>query len=216
MSDDQLPETPPPATPPAAVAQQPAAAAITPEVQALITAEAERVRNATWAEARRTIAGKKSTSTATPSNASIPIPQAPPAADDVTSILALRDAFDDVAGDLPIKSSQRSLMREAVMRDRPADMGAYVNRYVERAGWSTAAPAAPQPAVPVSPSVPATPAVPSTLRAPPPPTPVVTDSTPILSMSDTDRERLVERIGIDEFNKRLMPELARTRVRIAQ
>jgi len=196
------------AAPPPAPATPPA---LSPEIEALI---AERVRvasDAAAAAARRAEQAK-----ARPAAAPAHAPQPPaPAPDDVTAILALRDAFDDVVGDLPIKSAQKSLLRENVMRDRPEDVASYVARFAERAGWNTAPPSAPQPAAPALPSnaTPA-PAVPSTLRAPPPPTPTVTDSTPILSMSPEARESYRERIGNDAYVAKLGTELVRTRVRL--
>jgi hypothetical protein len=209
MTDPNAPTDPATASQPGAAA--PAAfdpASLPPEAVAYFEAEKRKASDAAAAAARRDAAGK-----AKPATAPTLTPAAPPAAaDDVTAILALRDAFDDAAGDLPLKASQRSLMREAAMRDRPQDMSAWVSRYVERAGWSSAGSPAPQPAVPGVPAVTPAPAVPATHRAPPPPTPAVTESTPILSMSPVDREALVARIGVDEFNKRLMPELVRARV----
>lgn len=206
-------ETPPTASQPGAAA--PAAfdpSALSPEAIAWFEAEKRKASDAAAAAARRAEQEKAKPRPTTTTTASPPA--SPPAADDVTAILAMRDAFDDAVGDLPIKSTQKALLRESVMRDRPADVAGYVTRFAERAGWNLAAPAVPQPAVPASPSVPAAPAVPSTLRAPPPPPPAVTDTTPILSMSPGDREALVQRIGVEEFHKRLMPELVKTRVRL--
>lgn len=215
MADTETP------TDPTIIASQPGAAApaafdpsaLPPEAVAWIEAEKRKASDAAAAAARK--AAEAKAKPATHSTPAAP-PANPPAADDVTAILAMRDAFDDAVGDLPIKSTQKALMREAVMRDRPADVPGYVARFAERAGWNTAAPSAPSSTASTSPapvSQPA-PAVPSTLRAPPPPTPVVTDSTPILSMSPGDREALVQRIGVDEYVKRLNPELVKARVRL--
>jgi len=213
--DDQPTEPTTTASPPGPAA--PAAfdpSALPPEAIAWIEAEKRKASDAAAAAARKAALGKGSPAPA-------PTPPAPqPAAsgaDDAIAILALRDAFDDAIGDLPIKSTQKSLVREAVMRDRPTDVSAYVSRFIERAGWNSAAPAAPQPAAPAAPApAPQAPAVPSTHRAPPPPAPVFTENTSILTIASGGNfaavDRLVEELGVDKFNERLMAELKRTKV----
>lgn len=208
---------PDPATPtePVAVASQPGPAApaafdpsaLSPEAIAWIDGEKRRASDAAAAAARREVTGK-----ARPA-ASAPAPQpSAPVGDDAASLLALRDAFDDAIGDMPIRSAQKSLVREAVMRDRPQDVAGYVGRFAERAGWNSTAPAVPQPAAPAAPAQPIPPAIPATHRAPPPPTPTESDATPIHLRSIPEREALVARIGHEEFAKRLMVELRNVRV----
>lgn len=216
MADDQTPTEPNPN------ASQPGAAApaafdpstLPPEAIAWFEAERRKASDAAAAAARRAEQEK-----AKPRSAPNPTPPAsPPAADDVTAILAMRDAFDDAVGDLPIKSQQKALMREAVMRDRPADVAGYVARFTERAGWNTAGQPAPQPAAPASstPVTPQAPAVPATHRAPPPPAPVFTENTPLLSIATSGNfaaiEKLADDLGVDKFVERLLLEAKRTRV----
>lgn len=217
MSDDQLPETPPPATtPPAALAQQPAANPLElPEVKAAIAAAAEHARNATWKQARETVKSK-SNGTA-PSTEPPPAPQpAAPAANDVTAILALRDAFDDVVGDMPIKSSQRSLVREAVMRDRPPIVAEYVARFAERAGWSApTTPTAPTSTPSAAPSAPAAPAAhPVTASAAPSSPVTVTDDVPLIQRSEADRQAFLKTHGIVAYTNRMRDEVRNNGARI--
>jgi hypothetical protein len=212
-------------TDPTAAASQPGAAApaafdptaLPPEALAWFEAEKRKASDAAAAAARRAVEQKAKPAAPAPTVPPASQP-APSGSDDALAILALRDAFDDAVGDLPIKSTQKSLVREAVMRDRPADVSAYVTRFVERAGWNPAASSAPpQPAVPAA-TVPApqAPAVPSTHRAPPPPAPVYTENTSILTIAQSGNfaaiDRLVEELGVDKFNERLSAELKRTRV----
>lgn len=145
---------------------------------------------------------------------------------DALALIELRDAFDDAVGDLSLKAKQRALLRTSVMRDRPADVGAYVAKFVDDAGWSMSTTTPTQAtSAPVAQAAAATaqPAHPVTDRSPPPPSYVVTESTPLLQMKPHDRDaalaKLVAQHGVDKGNamyvERYMAELTRDRVRVA-
>lgn len=102
---------------------------ITPEIQALIDAAVTTAKNAAFADARRTFEGKQKPKSEPK--------QEPPNADDASSLLALRDGFDDATAELKLTKGQRQLLREAVMTKRPSEVDGFVTDYVTRAGWIT-------------------------------------------------------------------------------
>lgn len=125
----------PPPAPPAAPAEQPAAPQITPEVRALIEAESKKAKDAAFAEARRLFEGKNRNEPKPPNGKN-----ETNNADDPSSLLALRDAFDDATSELKLTKGQRQILREGVMRERPGDVESFVSTFVERAGWTPAGP----------------------------------------------------------------------------
>lgn len=160
-------------------------------------------------------AGKNGTAAAAPVK---PDGEKPPAAapqqQDVHAILALRDAFDDAMGDTPLKATQKALLRENVMRDRPDDVTAYVAKFVERAGWSTT-PAATNNQPAPGPQAGAPPAAGPGMPGATPPARVITADTSIFDMSPTDQAALAARLGPFETKKRMLDDAARTQFRFS-
>jgi len=166
MADDnQNPDTP--ATPSAEPAPQPAApaaSALTLEsVQAMIAEATQKAHDSAYAKARREFEGKQ------PKPKVDAKPDPKPADVDALTIIALRDAFDDATGDLPLSAKQKKFLRDRVMKERPDDVAGFVADAVEMLGVTQAQPATPtvpaeKPAQPAQ----AKPAQPS----PPPPAPV--------------------------------------------
>jgi hypothetical protein len=124
-----------------------------------------------------------------------------PIADDPSSLLALRDAFDDSTSDLKLTKGQRQLVREAVMAKRlhPGDVDGFVTDYVSRAGWT-----ATNASTPSAPAAAATPLAPTndrpaSDRGSPPPPKVPLAEADLLTMSDSDRAALIREKGIKWF-----------------
>lgn len=126
-----------------------------------------------------------------------------PTADDPSSLLALRDAFDDSTSEMKLTKGQRSLLREAVMgkRPHPSDVDGFVTDYVSRAGWmaapasNPAAPVAAQPAAPAQPSN----AIPASSRGAPPAPQVPLEEMNPWTMSETDRDAFIKQKGIKVY-----------------
>lgn len=157
---DELPENPPPATTPsAAAAQQPTgtpAPQITPDVQAMIdarvAAEIERVRNATWKQARETL-GKKNGGApeSPPAPQPAPQPNAAPQASGLTFADMVRyDAFKAAVSDHAVPAAGQSLLLERFMAAPPADVASWVADQAKAFGWQKQTPT--QPAATVTPS----------------------------------------------------------------
>lgn len=128
----------PPQQQQAAPAPQPGSPAITPELRALIEAETTKAKNAAFAEARRLFEGKNKGEPKPPRDTKTETNNA----DDPSSLLALRDAFDDATSDLKLSKGQRQILRENVMSKRPSDVDQFVSDFAERAGWAVSAGAA--------------------------------------------------------------------------
>jgi hypothetical protein len=148
-----------PAPQPAAPAPQPAPSAITPELQAVIQAEAKKAHDAAFAEARRMFEGKSK------GHSPQPKPDAKPADPvDARDLIAMRDSFDDATADLKLTKGQRQILRDSFMGARPQDADGFVREFATRAGWVTE-----QPTVPADPTktpalTPAAPAAPASSR----------------------------------------------------
>lgn len=148
-------------------------------------------------------------------------PSAQPAnASDALAIIQLRDDFDDAISELTLDGGQRKFLRGLVMEKRPTDVAQFVTETVSMLGLGkkpAATPAAPAngqtPPQTVNPAT-APSGPPVTSRSAPPPSSAPTDDTPILSMSEVDREATRVKLGDLKFAERLMKELARDNVRV--
>lgn len=208
MTIEQTPNEPAP-TPNAAPAPQPQPA-IAPEVLAMIEAAKSSAYNAGAKDTRIAFEAKLKSPPAQP--APQPNPATPAAPVDALAILALRDAFDDATADLNLPSAQKKFLRDQVMTNRPADVGAYVTQFVSVWGPSSTAPPSTPSATPSATAPTAPNATPVTARpATPPPLPV-SDDAPLLSMTDDQRNALARRIGNKAFAERLTRELPHTRI----
>lgn len=155
--------------------------------------------NSLHAADRRAREGKQ------PPAADLAKPGTTPNADDPSSLLALRDAFDDATSEMKLTKGQRSLLRESVMSKRiaPSDVDGYVQDYASRAGWS-ATTQAQQPDHKPANTAPPQPqnAIPASDRGSPPPPKAPLAEADILKMSESDRLALVREKGIKWFAER--------------
>ncbi len=207
----------PPATPPAPPAPAtPAAPVVTPEVQALINQAAQAAHNAAWKQARETFEtkqGKPGAPQPPPKPTETNAPATPP---DFVSLMKLRDDFDDAIGDLTLTGAQKKFLREHVMEKRPDDVGGYLRTFTETLGVGK------QPSTPVAPVATTTPpGAPAPATGPhiterpvPPASHVVTEDTPILSLSLADREALRSKLGDIAYAERFRRELKEKQVRV--
>jgi hypothetical protein len=103
-----------------------------PEQQAHIDAAIKKAQDAAFANARRTFEGKAK-------NGQQPKPEtkSETTADDPSSLLTLRDSFDDATTEMKLTKGQRQLLREAVMTKRPGDVEGFISDFATRAGWTT-------------------------------------------------------------------------------
>lgn len=193
---------PPAAPPPAPAPPASPPMTFTPDQLAYIEAEKEKARNNGAAAARRALEGRQ------PKQGETPQPKTPeptaPAAPDALAILKLRDDFDDAVSDMTLNGAQKKFIRELVMDKRPPDVAAYVRTISEQLGLG-------KPATPTPPAASPTPATPAAVPPMPggaPPARVITDDTPIMSMSRADQAALAKRMGPFAFKQRLMTELA--------
>lgn len=211
MADEQNPNNTDTTTQPAAPATQPAATSTPAFTQADIDAAREQAKNAAWAEARRTFEKKQQASggtQATPSNTAQTAPVDP------LAILKLRDDFDDATSDLTLNSDQKKFLRNLVMEKRPDNVGEYVTSFVK--AWGASKPATPATPAPETPAPKTTPQGPPVTGsgAPANPTHTVTEDTPILRMSDSDKIALRRKIGDVAFVERMRKEFKDGNVRV--
>ncbi len=184
-----------PANAPASQAQGTPAAVTVDDFKQLMSQVGELAKsvNSLHAADRRAREGKQP---ASPTNGK---PSEQPTADDSSSQLALRDAFDDATSELKLTKGQRSLLRDAVMskRPHPSDVDGFVQDYASKAGWMQAAP---QPAAPRAPAPPAAPAQPTNAQpvsdrgAPPAPQVPLNEMNPYTA-SESDREAFIKKYG---------------------
>lgn len=212
MSDDQLPETPPPAsTPAAAPAQQPAASALeSPEVKAFVAAEVERARNATWKQARETIGKKSNGTTTTAQQQPEPAQTTQPTAGDVD--FARNRVYERTLARFDISDEAMAILDEDFARAKPADVGSWVTQRLTAFG-------AKQRGATTNPPTTSTPATaaqtaPVVVHAGPPVTssgaPIssttVTADTPLIQMSEADRVSFIRQHGDVAYTDRFKKE----------
>jgi hypothetical protein len=190
--------------PPAQAAPQAQGAptpAISPEdFTKLVTSVADLAKsvNSLHAADRRTREGKQP---AKPDGAD----GATPIADDPSSQLARRDAFDDATSELKLTKGQRQILRELVdlKKLHPSDVDGFVTDHATRAGWAvssnatqpSAAPAAASPAMPAQPSN----AQPASSRGAPPAPQVPLDEMNVWTMSVADRDAFIAKHGMKKY-----------------
>lgn len=162
--------------------------------------------NSLHAADRRSREGKPQPKNETPTNGTNPT------ADDPSSLLALRDAFDDATSELKLTKGQRQLLREAVMGKRldPGDVDGFVADYVSRAGWGQSTNAT-QPAAQLAAQHTAPPqpqnAIPASDRGAPPPPRVPLAEADLMSMSEADRRALLKEKGPVWYRNQLAAQL---------
>jgi hypothetical protein len=129
-----------------------------------------------------------------------------PTADDPSSLLALRDAFDDATSDLKLTKGQRQLLRESVMTKRPDDVDGYVSDYATRAGWNQAPVSSPN-AVQAATAPKPQNAQPVSDRGAPPPSQVPLAEADLVTMSESDRAHLIKEKGLRWYKDHLAGQL---------
>lgn len=192
------------AAPPSTVAPS-TAPAISPELLALIDERVNQAYDRGAADARRSLRKQQQAAQAQPAPRAEPSePQTAPAQVDVTSLMKLRDDFDDAISELTLTAAQKKLLREHVMEKRPADVASYIQDFVGALGIGkpaaqNAAPTPPQPVVATQPATP--------MQGSSPPARVVTSDVRIVDMSPADRAAYAAKIGPTKFRDQHMAEL---------
>jgi hypothetical protein len=217
MADEQNPnnDTPPPAPPAPAT---PAAPVVTPEVQALINQAAQAAHNAAWKQARETFEAKQKPGAQPPpaTTKTEPPPQPPPLTDVRAEINRIR-SFERAVGQFGLSPAALDLLESDFNTANPQDPAGWVKQRAEAFGWK--APGQPStPAATVAATTPpgtVAPTGPHITERPTPPAPhVVTEDTPILSLSVSDRDALRAKLGDVAYAERFRRELKEKQVRI--
>lgn len=182
----------------------------TAEQLTYIEGEKAKAANAAAAAARRAEQGKKP---AGGEPAPQPRTESPAPASDAIAILKLRDDFDDAISDLTLTGAQKKFMREHIMEKRPADVAGYVRTFADTLGLGKSTTPAPAATTAAPTSAPQGAPVTST-AAPANPT-TVTDDTPLLRLSDGDRQALLKRIGIKAYTDRMFSEFRANGTRVS-
>ncbi len=167
---------------------------------------AKKVSDSFYAERRRASEGKGERPNGKPDtkneNAS--------SGDDPSSLLALRDSFDDATSEMKLTKGQKQLLREAVMSKRPSDVDGFVSDFATRAGWGSqsASPVAPvsQPAAIAANATPQRNAAPVSDRGSPPVSAVPLEDQSVLSMSPSDRDALRKQKGEKWFTDKVIAD----------
>lgn len=210
----QAPQQPPPA--PAQPASPPQ---FTPDQLAWIEAEKTRASNAAAAAARKAEqarlgrrGGEQDAQPPAPSN-----PQQPSgAASDPAQVYMRLRTFDRAVDKYDLPSSARDIIEADFNKASPQDPAEWVQQRAEAFGWKTRGssnPATPAPETPAPKITPQGAPVTGT-GAPANPTTVVTDDTPILRMTDSDRIALRRRIGDADYVERMRKEFRQNNVRV--
>lgn len=131
------------------------------------------------------------------------------------------DAFNDALAEFPFDKEQRRVIRDAARRENPTDLDGFVSNwgrlFGKQPGQQTAATATTTQAAAATTTAPKTAAQGAPVTgagAPANPTTIVTDDTPILRMSDSDRVALQRRIGIAAYVERMRKEFRQSNVRV--
>jgi hypothetical protein len=216
MADELTPNIDTPTTQ-AAPATQPTAPATLALTQADVDAAVQRAKDATWAEARRTFEGKqKQSGGGQPQQPKNEQPATPTPTVDVRAEINRIRAFERAAGVYGLSSDALGILEDDFNSANPQDPAAWVAKRASAFGWKPAGggtnPATPAPAP--APQVTSTGAPVSGGGAPSNPT-KVTDDTPILRMSDEDREALRRRIGDFAYVDRMKKEFREHGTRVS-
>lgn len=217
MADDDTNPTPNDQPTPPEGGNPPAPAA--PTERTFTQADVDRIVNERLARDRQRRTAPTPSAPTQPPKPTDPGPAQPANTQDALAIIQLRDDFDDAISELQLEGGQRKFLRSLVMEKRPSDVAQFVTDTVTLLGLGKkpAPPAATatgqQPAQPANPAAPAAPPV--TSRSAPPPSSAPTEDTPILSMSEADREATRVKLGDLKYAERLMKELARDGVRVS-
>lgn len=200
----------------AAPAPQPAAPAITPEIQAMIDAARAEGRNSGAAETRRALEAKlrnQAPNAAQPPQAASQ-PQAPAAQS--VDYQAMR-SFDRAMRRFDLSDDALAVVEEDFAKANPSDPTAWVTARATAYGWrQLGATATPAPTSTPAPAPVAAHANPVTANgAPSNPAHVVTGDVPIYRLSVADREALQRQLGPAKYVERMMSELRAGQVRVA-
>jgi len=131
-------------------------------------------------------------------------------------MLERRENFAHELGKYEVPETALPRTRKAFTGEKPDDVQAWVASYASEMGWKqrNSQPAASGNGTP-SPTPPPPPGPgPNVPRTPPPAAHVVTEDTPLMRQSPTDREALRRKIGDLAFADRLMKEVITNNVRV--
>lgn len=208
----QAPQQPPPA--PAQPASPPQ---FTPDQMAWIEAEKTRASNAAAAAARKAEQARLGRRGGDEQPAQSPAPSNPPqpngAAQDPAQVYMRLRTFDRAVDKYELPPSARDIIEADFNKASPQDPAEWVQQRAEAFGWKARGsnPATPAPETPAA-KTPQGPPVTGS-GAPANPT-TVTEDTPILRMSETDRVALMRRIGNAAYVERFRKELREGNVRV--
>ena len=218
MPDPNEPAAPIEASP-AALAEQPASVA--PTFTAAQVADRERVaaqraHDAAMAESRRIFEGKQRPST--PATTQQPATPTAPSADDFGRVRA----YERSLGRYDFTDDALAMLDERFASEKPADVAAFVTRMATafrvppRGGTTTPTTITPatQAPAPVANAANASPV--TGTAAPSNPTTVITDDTPLINLSETQRQDWIKQHGWLKYTDRMRDESMRggTRLRV--
>ncbi len=182
----------------------------TVDTAALAREVAATVRDSIFAELRKSgVVGKKAEPAATteaPPNGHAIAPAS--SAADIEALLERRENFAHALGKFDVPDTALVRARKAFSAEKPDDVADWVKTFATDMGWKqrTAQPApAGSPAATTTTATTSTPHV--TERPGPPAAHVVTDDTPLRSMSPSDREAYRQKVGDIKFADRYLKEL---------
>lgn len=180
-------------------------------------ADVDRIVNERLARDRQRRAEPARTTSAQTTTA----PQASTQAPQSTTVTFDADTFNDVLSEFPFDREQRATIRDAARRENPTDIDGFVARWGRMFGKQPGRAAATtttttQAAAETTTAPKTTPQGPPVTGsgAPANPTHVVTEDTPILRMSESDRVALLKRIGNAAYVERFRKELRSNNVRV--
>ena len=186
------------------------------DTAALARDVAATVRDSIFAELRKSgVLGKPAAPPATDSVAPSGTPAPAPSVVDVEALLERRENFAHALGKFDVPESAIPRARKAFTSEKPDDVNGWVATFASEMGWKQRnAPAPASAGSPAATTATATTITPHVTERPGPPAAhVVTDDTPLRSMSESDREAYRRKVGDIKFADRYLEELKGVRVK---
>jgi hypothetical protein len=133
---------------------------------------------------------------------------------DVEALLERRENFAHALGKFEVPDTAIARARKAFTAEKPDDVNGWVSTFATEMGWKQRSAQPPAPAgPPAATSTAPAPTAHVTERPGPPASHVVTDDTPLRSMSFADREAYRQKVGDIKFADRYLEELKGVRVK---
>ena len=215
MADNEptpdLTQTPPGENP----APQPSGNGQPPGERVFTQAEVNRIVADRLARAKAQPAEPQRTAQPQPPKNDPPKNDPPDGAADALAILKIRDAFDDAISDLTLTGAQKKFARDLVMKERPADVAAYVSNLVELGGWNVKpnpGNGSPPPNGGSQPAPSPAPSGPPVTAGPPPSAPAARDDIPFHKMSPAQRDAYVRQHGTIAAKNKIFADMASVQV----